>query len=464
MVQNAAHGSLGGIPLLRRALVLVLGVGGVPLGEPEGALVPEAYRAQEVLGKLQTIPKLILQLVRAHHQMALRDGELADPDEAVHLAGVLVPKQGGRFTQAHGQVTVGPLPVQIHLILEGAGHGPQGEAILRLVVRVPHDEHAVPIVVPMAGDLVELPLGEVGGLGQQIPVLLLHVLHPALHELDHPGPLGKEHRQTLPDVVHGREVFKLPADLVVVPLLRLLEARDVGRQLVLLLEGRAVDPLEHLVLLTAPPVGPGHAEELDVLHPGRAPHVGAGAQVHELALLVEADGRVLGEIVDELHLVGLPLPLHEGDGLRPRELEPLQLQILPLDLLHGLLDLLEVVGGEVEGGVEVIVEPLLGGGADGQLHLGPQALDGLGQDVGSRMSIGPAAVGVLKGEQPQAAVLFDGQKGVGTDAVDLAADDGLLQLLAEGRGDVQGAQAVLVLPLRAVGEGDDHSCFLSFFM
>ena len=397
MVQDAAHGGLGGVPLLRRALVLVLGVGGIPLGEAEGALVPQAHRAQEVLGQLQTILELRLQLIRADHEMPLGDGELADADKAVHLAGILVAEQGGRFTQAHGQIPIAPLPVQVHLILEGAGHGPEGEAILGLVVRVTHDEHAVPIVVPMAGDLIELPLGEVGGLGQEVPVLLLRVLHPALHELDHPGALGKEHRQALADHVHRGEVFELPADLVVVPLLGLLEARDVSHQLVLFLEGRAVDPLQHLVLFRAPPVGPGHAEELDVLHPGRAPHVGAGAQVHELALLVEADNCVFGQVIDEFHFIGLALLLHEGDGLRPGQLEPLQLQVLPLDLLHGLLDLLEVVGGEVEGGVEIVVEPLLGGGADGQLHLGPQPLHGLGQDVGSRVPVGPAAALVLKG-------------------------------------------------------------------
>ena len=295
-------------------------------------------------------------------------------------------------------------------------------------------------------------------------MLLLRVLHPALHELDHPGALRQKHRQTLADHVHRGEVFELPAELVVVPLLGLLQARDVGHQLVLLLEGRAVDPLEHLVLFTAPPVGPGHAEELDVLHPGRAAHVGAGAQVHELALLVETDNCVLRQVPDQLHLVGLALLLHEGDGLLPGELEPLQLQILPLDLLHGLLDLLEVVGGEVEGGVEVVIEPVLGGGADGQLHLGPEALDGLGQDMGGRMPIGPAAVGVVEGQQSQGTVLFDGPKGVGADAVDLAADDGLLQLLAEAGGDVQSARSVFVFPLRSVGEGDNHTCFLSFFL
>ena len=98
----------------------------------------------------------------------------------MHLAGILVAEQGGGFTQAHGQITVGALAVQIHLILEGTGHRPQGKALLGLIVGITHNEHTVQIVVPVAGDLIKLPLGHEGGLGQQVAPLLLNILHPAL--------------------------------------------------------------------------------------------------------------------------------------------------------------------------------------------------------------------------------------------------------------------------------------------
>ena len=39
ILQDALHDALGVIPLLCRALVLVVGVGGVPLGEAEGTLI-----------------------------------------------------------------------------------------------------------------------------------------------------------------------------------------------------------------------------------------------------------------------------------------------------------------------------------------------------------------------------------------------------------------------------------------
>ena len=98
----------------------------------------------------------------------------------MHLAGILIAEQGRGLAQAHGQIAVGALAVQIHLVLEGAGHGPQGEALLGLVVGVAQDEHTVQVMIPVAGDFIKLPLGHEGGLGQQVAPLLLNILHPAL--------------------------------------------------------------------------------------------------------------------------------------------------------------------------------------------------------------------------------------------------------------------------------------------
>ena len=127
--------------------------------------------------------------------------------------------------------------------------------------------------------------------------------------------------------------------------------------------------------------------------------MGAGAQVHELALLVEADDRVLGQVVDELHLVGLAPLLHELHGLFPGQLEPLQLQLLLADLPHLRLQLSQLVLGEGLGGVEVVVEAVVDGRADGQLHLRVQPLHGLGQDVRAGVPVGLAIFLVLKGIQ-----------------------------------------------------------------
>ena len=127
--------------------------------------------------------------------------------------------------------------------------------------------------------------------------------------------------------------------------------------------------------------------------------MGSGAEVGELPLLVEADGGFLGKIVDQLHLVELTLFLHELHGLSPGQLKALQLQLLLADLAHLTFDLLHDLRGKGERGVHVVVKALVDGGSDGQLHLGVQALDGLGQHVGAGVPVGLAVGLVLKGIQ-----------------------------------------------------------------
>ena len=54
--------------------------------------------------------------------------------------------------------------------------------------------------------------------------------------------------------------------------------------------------------------------------------------------------------------------------------------------------------GEGEGRVKVIVPALVNGGADGQLHLRPQTLDGLRHDMGAGVPVGLAILRIFKGE------------------------------------------------------------------
>ena len=121
-----------------------------------------------------------------------------------------------------------------------------------------------------------------------------------------------------------------------------------------------------------------------------------GAQVHELALLVEGDVGVLRQIIDQLHLIGLFLLLHILDGLGPGQLEALQLQLLLADLPHLRLDLRQVLRGEGKRRVQIVIKAVVDGRADGQLHLRPQPLHGLGQNVGAGVPIGLAVLLVFK--------------------------------------------------------------------
>ena len=122
--------------------------------------------------------------------------------------------------------------------------------------------------------------------------------------------------------------------------------------------------------------------------------MGPGAQVGEIALPVEGDDRVLRQVADQLHLVGLVLLLHKGQRVRPGQLEALQLQFFLADLAHFSLQLLQLGLGKGFGGIKIVVETIVDGRADGQLHIRVQALHGLGQNVRAGVPVG-LAVGFM---------------------------------------------------------------------
>ena len=83
--------------------------------------------------------------------------------------------------------------------------------------------------------------------------------------------------------------IELLADAAMVALLGLFQAVQVLIELLLVRPGGAVDPLQHLVARIAAPVGAGDLGELERLELAGGGHVRPAAQVHPVALAVEAD-------------------------------------------------------------------------------------------------------------------------------------------------------------------------------
>ena len=122
----------------------------------------------------------------------------------------------------------------------------------------------------------------------------------------------------------------------------------------------------------------------------------ACAQVSELALLVEGNGSIFWQIVNQLYLVRLLTLFHELDGLCARQLEALELLLLLADLAHLCLESIEVLLREGERRIKIVVEAVVDGRADGQLDLRIQALDRLRENVRYRVTVGVAVFLVLK--------------------------------------------------------------------
>jgi hypothetical protein len=195
----------------------------------------------------------------------------------------------------------------------------------------------------------------------------------------------------------------------VIPLPGLLEPPEVLVQVFLRQPRGAVDPLEHRVLLVAAPVGAGRGEQLEGLDLAGGPHVRTPAEVDEVPLAVERDGRRV-DPAEDLDLEALAALLEEADGLLARHLLPLERHVGLHDLGHDGLDALEVFGRERLRLGEVVVEAVLDGGADGHLDVGEQTLHRLSHHVRGGMTEGRerSRVAVELAGQPEMTIFFSG--------------------------------------------------------
>src|SRR5262249_1159401 len=98
---------------------------------------------------------------------------------------------------------------------------------------------------------------------------------------------------------------------------RLLELLFIRLELVLRLKERAIDALQHGVLLTAPPVSTGDAHDLEGRELARMVHVSTTAEISEVGVRALGDVAVL-DVLQEVEFEGLLTPTFFGFGSRDR--------------------------------------------------------------------------------------------------------------------------------------------------
>ena len=302
------------------------------------------------------------------------------------------------------QVAVRAQSVTVHQRGLRAVHRLQAEELL---FDLDH-EHVVPVVIPVARLLPEPLADEDRRRDLLVPTGVEVLTHEPL-ELAHHGPAVRQPEGRAGRDVVKREQIELAPELAVVALLRLLEPPEVLVELLLREPRRAVDPLEHRLLLVAAPVGARRRQQLERLELAGGLHVRPAAEVDEVALRVERHRR-RGDALEDLDLVTLAAPSEELDRLRARHLLALERQVGFHDLAHDLLDLGEVLRREWRRAVEVVVEAVLDGGADGDFHLGKQSLHGLGHDVRGGVTEGRERrrVAVELAGQPEMTIFLSG--------------------------------------------------------
>ena len=112
--------------------------------------------------------------------------------------------------------------------------------------------------------------------------------------------------------------------------------------------------------------------------------MGSDAHIHILALLEEAELGLVSQICHVLDLVVLLTLLHQLLSLGTGQDEGLDGQVLLDDLAHLFFDVGQILVAQLlVAQIDIVVEAVLGGRAEGKISLRIQALDGLCHNVSS---------------------------------------------------------------------------------
>ena len=219
------------------------------------------------------------------------------------------------------------------------------------------------------------------GDNRKVTIFIELPAEEVLELVSHHGASRKPQRKAHSDAAGEGEEFHFLAEFPVVALLCLFENHEVLVQEGFLGEGYAVDTGELLTLLVASPVGSGYAGELDGLDDFGVHQMRAAAEVGEFTVAVVCDGTVL-ELADELALVLVSLFLEVLHRLALGDVYPLEMLLLACEFEHLLLNLRKVgVGDGLSPEVHVVVESVLYGRSNTELHARIESLEGLGHQV-----------------------------------------------------------------------------------
>ena len=359
-------------------MVLLL-VGGVTQGQ-NAAVIGDLEVLVGLEDQVADIGDLALDLLRSAEQVGIVLAEVAAALNALQGAGGLVAEIVCNLTDAHGQVTVrvGTICVDHHVV--GAVHRAQDVAF---TLHLHGGEHVLAVVIPVAGGLVQVHGTDAGGHHVQVAACTLLLLDIVLQLLPDGVACGQEHGQAAAHQVVGHKQAHLLADLAVIALTGLLLLLLPGFQLFLVVECHAVDTGQHLVFLVVLPVCAGLLGDLEGLQRLGVGQVGSDAHIHVLALLEEAELGLIGQIRHVLDLVVLLALLHQLHSLVTGQDEGLDGQIFLADLAHLFFDVGQILVAQLlVAQIDVVVEAVLGSGAEGKVSLRIQALDGLRHDVG----------------------------------------------------------------------------------
>ena len=242
--------------------------------------------------------------------------------------------------------------------------------------------HIVLIMIPVTGGLPEGALHDLRRGDFNIVPLLVYLTPVVNQGIAKNHALRQIERESGCFIAEG-EKAKLLAELAVVTLLCFFKLHEISIKFLCSPEGNTVDAGKHFVFAVVFPVRARLLGDLEGLEGLGIGQVRSEAHVHVLALLEETELCLVRQIGHVLNLIFLTALFHELSGLFARKDEGFDRQILLGDLLHFLLDGLEILIGQFGiAQIHVIIEAVLRGRTECKVRLRIQTLDGLCHDMG----------------------------------------------------------------------------------
>ena len=180
----------------------------------------------------------------------------------------------------------------------------------------------------------------------------------------------------------------------------------------------------------------------------------AAAEVGERALAVDRDRLAGRQIAHDLRLVGLADALVIRGGLVARPHFARDRFVARDDLAHAFFQPFEIAGSEGVVAGEIVIEPVLDDGADGDLDVGPQFLGGLGEHVRGVVAEHLQPLRVARGDDGDAGVGLDGAGKIAQLAIDARGERGPGKARSDVGRDIGAGHRRVVAADRPVGQGD----------
>src|SRR6516162_4765833 len=165
-----------------------------------------------------------------------------------------------QFCDADGKLAVRVLGAHVHHDVAGAIHRTQD---ILLTFTLHHRVYGITEVVPVARFDIEFALGHCRCDDVLVATFDLEILDPPLQLAANSRTSRQPDDMTRAHVVDEVEKSEVATNTAMITAPRLLELLFIRLELFLRLKERAVDTLQHGVLLTAPPVGSSNAHELE---------------------------------------------------------------------------------------------------------------------------------------------------------------------------------------------------------